>query len=361
MTIHGKAGLLRSLAISIFSGILLLSSVPYLGAEPSLDDKRAQAKQLQAQVSALDNKREIAVEQYNMASAELDETRERLVLTRERLQRERRRLIRRQRILNRRATSIYLNGKISFMEVVLSTQTFDDFIKRLDLLTRIGNHDAGLVASVKAAKRALIRRKKQLALEEAKQRKIVSTREKRKASIESSLDKREQMLSNVKDEIEAELARQRAEAERRRRAYLAAQRSNDNNDSGGGGVVDDGGDGAGIPTHGDVVDYAVSRLGKPYVWGAGGPDAFDCSGLAMWCYAQVGISLPHSSAAQYGYGTHISRDNLQPGDLVFFYNPIHHVGIYVGGGQMIHAPNSGSVVSYASVDGHGNYVGATRP
>lgn len=357
MTIYGKAGFARSIAISTLSLIVLLSSVSLVGAEPSIESKRAQAKEVKAQVDKLDATLEIAVEEYNMASDQLDDTRERLALTRERLRRERRRLRIRQGILNRRAASIYLNGKINFVEVVLSTQTFDDFIKRMDLLTRIGDHDAGLVASVKAAKRQLQKQRVILAKEETRQRKIVVVREKKKSSIEGTLSKRKEMLSGLQNEIAAYEAAERAAAAAARRAAAAAQTASASSSSGG----DDGGTGAGIPSHGDVVAYAESRLGCPYVWGASGPSSFDCSGLTMWCYAQVGIGLPHSSSAQYGCGTHISRDNLQAGDLVFFGSPIHHVGLYVGGGQMIHSPHTGGVVEYASVDGHGDYAGATRP
>jgi cell wall-associated NlpC family hydrolase len=107
------------------------------------------------------------------------------------------------------------------------------------------------------------------------------------------------------------------------------------------------------------VEWAHRELGKPYVWAATGPDSFDCSGLTMYVYAKAGIYLPHSSGAQYGYGTHVSRGALAPGDLVFFGSPIHHVAIYIGGGEMIEAPHTGADVQVSSVD-RPDYVGATR-
>jgi cell wall-associated NlpC family hydrolase len=115
-----------------------------------------------------------------------------------------------------------------------------------------------------------------------------------------------------------------------------------------------------IPAHGGVVAYAKSRIGCPYVWAASGPSEFDCSGLAMWCYGKIGISLPHSSQEQYNSGPHVSRKDLEPGDLVFFGSPIHHVGIYVGGGEMIEAPYTGARVRYASAF-RSDYAGACRP
>jgi peptidoglycan DL-endopeptidase CwlO len=109
-----------------------------------------------------------------------------------------------------------------------------------------------------------------------------------------------------------------------------------------------------------AIAAARAELGKPYVYGAGGPGSFDCSGLTAFAYAAAGISLPHNAAAQYGYGTHVSQSQLQPGDLVFFYSPIGHVGIYIGNGLMIHAPTSGDVVKISPVFADGAYVGATR-
>ncbi|MGY1811484.1 C40 family peptidase [Blastococcus sp. SYSU D00820] len=109
-----------------------------------------------------------------------------------------------------------------------------------------------------------------------------------------------------------------------------------------------------------AVDTAMAQRGKPYVWAAGGPSSFDCSGLTQFAYRAAGISLPHSSRMQSTMGQAVSRADLQPGDLVFFYSPVSHVGIYIGNGQMVHAPTSGDVVKVASIDVMGGYAGARR-
>jgi cell wall-associated NlpC family hydrolase len=96
-----------------------------------------------------------------------------------------------------------------------------------------------------------------------------------------------------------------------------------------------------------AIAVAMAQRGKPYVWAAGGPNSFDCSGLTAYAFRAAGISLPHSSRMQSQMGQPVSRDQLQPGDLVFFYSPVSHVGIYIGNGQMVHAPTSGDVVKVA--------------
>src|SRR4029450_9480146 len=105
----------------------------------------------------------------------------------------------------------------------------------------------------------------------------------------------------------------------------------------------------------------MTERGVPYVWGGASPHGCDCSGFVMYVYAKVGVSLPHNAAAQYGYGMPVSRDQLQPGDLVFF-NGLGHVGMYIGGGQMIHSPHAGDVVKRSSLTGwySSTWVGARR-
>lgn len=109
-----------------------------------------------------------------------------------------------------------------------------------------------------------------------------------------------------------------------------------------------------------AVDTALAQVGDPYVWGAGGPNAFDCSGLTQYAYAAAGISLPHSSRMQSGMGTPVSRAELQPGDLIFYYSPVSHVSMYIGNGQMVHASTSGQPVKVVSVDSMGGITAMRR-
>jgi peptidoglycan DL-endopeptidase CwlO len=118
------------------------------------------------------------------------------------------------------------------------------------------------------------------------------------------------------------------------------------------------------PPTGDSIEaialrYALTRRGDPYVWAAAGPDEFDCSGLVVWAYAQEGISLPHYTGSLWDEGMHVSREDLEPGDLVFFFPDISHVGIYIGDGLMVDAPSTGQVVQVQAVFWD-EYVGAVR-
>jgi cell wall-associated NlpC family hydrolase len=109
-----------------------------------------------------------------------------------------------------------------------------------------------------------------------------------------------------------------------------------------------------------AVAFAMAQVGKPYVYGAAGPSAYDCSGLTMAAWGAAGVGLPHSSSAQYGYGTHISPSQLQPGDLVFYYSPISHVGMYIGNGMIVNAENPSAGIRVAPLYSM-PFVGAVRP
>jgi len=114
-----------------------------------------------------------------------------------------------------------------------------------------------------------------------------------------------------------------------------------------------------LPAAARAVEAALTELGKPYRYGALGPSTFDCSGLTKFAYGAAGISLPHSAAAQYQAGRRVNRNQLQPGDLIFW-RGLDHVGLYIGNGKMVHAPRTGEVVTIISID-LGGYLGAVRP
>ena len=158
------------------------------------------------------------------------------------------------------------------------------------------------------------------------------------------------MLAGIRSEI-----RRIQAAERRRSLAIAASLqgqtfSSSSSGLGAAGVTPDGAVVAPPSRYGGVVGIAMRYLGVPYRWGGASPSGFDCSGFTMYVFAQIGVSLPHYTGSQWGMGTPVSRDQLEAGDLVFF-NGLGHVGLYVGGGNFIHAPHTGDVVKISSMSG----------
>jgi peptidoglycan DL-endopeptidase CwlO len=214
-------------------------------------------------------------------------------------------------------------------------------------------------------------RKVKLKRARAAQAREVAQRAERRSSIEAQMQERERMLASIRSEIEAleaaEARRQaRLEAQARERvAALVQNRQEQTLEA----QVDataaaESEITAAAPAaqYGGVVGIAMQYLGVPYRWGGADPSGFDCSGFAMYVYAKVGVSLPHHAASQYGMGSPVSRDQLAPGDLVFF-NGLGHMGIYVGGGQFIHAPHTGDVVKISNLSDSWyaqTWVGARR-
>lgn len=332
---------------------LILTAAP-ASAEPSVSSKRAQAERVKAQVEGLDQRVEIAAEQYNEAAIRHRRLSNKVATTRKKLKRIRARTNKLQGTLNKRAEGMYRSGPLSFLEVLLGASDFEEFAAAWDLLTNVNQKDADVIRDLKAARVEAASVANKLEKAETSAKKERDRMASRKASVQGQLAERKRMLSGLEGEIAAlEAAERRRDEAAAKAAREAARRRS----------FASRGDSGGNPSRAsrsEVVNIAMRYLGTPYRWGASGPNAFDCSGFTMYVYAQVGVSLPHSSRAQYGSGERVSRANLQPGDLVFFGSPIHHVGIYVGGGSYIHAPHTGAVVSVSSLS-RGDYAGACRP
>lgn len=256
--------------------------------------------------------------------------------------------------LNTRVNGMYRQGPLGAIEILLGASSFEEFATTWDVLQDLNDADASRVSELKDTRAEIQVVQEQLAVQQAEAKAHSDAMKSNKKAIEAQLAERERLLSGIEAEI-AEIQRQQEEEARRRAAAAAAAaraKSRPATDYGN-------------PTNqprSEVVNIALSKLGSPYRWGAAGPNAFDCSGFTMWVYARVGVSLPHSSRAQINYGQRVSRDNLKPGDLVFFgRSQIHHVGIYIGDGRYVHSPSTGDVVKISNLDSRGDYVGACRP
>jgi cell wall-associated NlpC family hydrolase len=258
--------------------------------------------------------------------------------------------------------------------VILGAHSLDEIITELDTANRISRADTQVVREVMQYRAAVQRRRQVLAHARAEEEKVVAERKAAKERIASGLAEQKRMLSSIKAEIvtlqREEAARQAqlaAEARARLLQQRLAQQAALNDTVVGASAVSPLADGvtAVVPPSqigSRVVAIAMQYLGRPYIWGAAGPYAFDCSGLVQYVFAQVGISLPHFAASQWNYGEYVSIDQLEPGDLVFFEN-LGHVGIYVGSGEYINAPQPGESVDIVSLSepwSASHYYGAKR-
>ena len=321
------------------------------------------------QIQQLDSSLERAIEAYNLANVKLARIRHDLKDNTNALVVAKQSLAHAQAQLSARIVDIYTSGdQNAGLAVLLGASSLDDMLGRMDASDRVSEQDSLVVKQVARFRREVQHRQRFLQHAHAEQVQVVAERNAARASVEQQLGERKQLLGSIQGEIAhlkaAEAARQ---AELQRQAQFAAQAASQRQASlaptvgiGSGGSVSPNPT-APPATHGGVVGIAMQYLGTPYVWGGASPSGFDCSGFVMYVYGQMGVSLPHSSYAQYGYGSPVSLSQLQAGDLVFF-DGLGHVGIYVGGGSFIHAPHTGDVVKISSLSGYysSNFAGGRR-
>jgi cell wall-associated NlpC family hydrolase len=367
----GWAPIVVSLAAA---AALLVLAVGPASADPTIRSKQAQAQAVLAEIRALDSEVARAAESWNYAQLELERLNGELASNGRHLVAARRSLVVAQQRIAERLRELYVAGDgDSTLEVILGSRSLDDVIARFDAIQRVSNQDAQILRTVERYRREVETRRARLQQARAEQERIVAQRAAEKEAIEAKLAERQRLVASIKDEI----ARLQA-AERRRQAALAAQARarlqaqrlaaleaaeqpaapvEQAAAAAPPAPLPDGSRAA------QVVAIAMQYLGVPYQWGGASPaQGFDCSGFVMYVYAQIGISLPHNAAMQFGYGTPVSREELQPGDLVFF-DGLGHNGIYIGGGQFIHAPHTGDVVKISSLyeDWYASqWVGARR-
>lgn len=243
------------------------------------------------------------------------------------------------------AAAQYEGGAFSSTGALLSSDSGQSYLDQLDTLSMLSSHNAQVVSTFTAT-----------------QKQAEKAREQANAAVEQSKT-RFAAVTKQRTQTKADIAKYTnllARLNARQRAAWAAETSPTVPQSSINQVQT-------VLPHATpaqvrvAIRYALAQQGKPYVWGSAGPSSYDCSGLTMASYRAAGISLPHSAAEQYNYGQHVSFDQLQPGDLMFFYQPIGHVTMYIGNGLMISAPQTGEDVKVIPANTFGSdFVGATR-
>jgi cell wall-associated NlpC family hydrolase len=341
-----------SLAIGALTAALVVAVTASPAAATSIAQKKAQAAAAQAQLTRLQNVAEKKVEAFDAARQHYQDVVKALRMNQQSLNLARQNLKAAQQQLASSLTADYKSGNQDAFAYVLAARSIGDLVDQVQVLQRTTGVNKTLLEDitkfqkiVKQREALLLRQKKQAAkLKAAKAREANAAR--------ASVAHEQAYYNNLKASIRKMIAAQQAAQQAAAAAAAAAA-----------------GDTGSPPTNlpnppastlgGQAVAIAERYLGVPYVWGGASPAGFDCSGLTMYVYGQLGVSLPHNAAAQYAMLPHVSESDLEPGDLVFF-DGLGHVGIYIGGGMMIHAPHTGTVVQVSSLSGGGSFVAGGR-
>jgi peptidoglycan DL-endopeptidase CwlO len=303
------------------------------------------AADLQRRLEGLNRQADQQVEDYLQAKLAVERTRKSIRILQGQLDGIRSQLVGARASIAARAAVAYVQGPATDVASLLGAGDPTDALERAQLLDLLATHDTDQVQTARAIERSMQGRAAELAAVERQQAAILAQMANRKARIEQLVSQTEQTLAQLR-------------AAERRRAAAATRPATTTPPA-------DKPNSAPPPRAvsgnvGAVIRYAYAQLGKPYRWGATGPDAFDCSGFTMMAWAQAGVSLPHSSRAQIGIGRQVTKSELRPGDLIFRYSPISHVSLYVGNGQQIAATHTGSTVKLQSAF-QGEIVGFSRP
>ncbi|MDH3227012.1 MAG: NlpC/P60 family protein [Thermoleophilia bacterium] len=364
-----RGGLLTAtLAMAI---TLALAAPPTAFAPDGIDAKRHQLAEIEADVARVDVALEGAAEAYNGARYRLSDIEERIHQNTGDINTNERSLARARIALGDRLRALYVHPPSSTAEVLLTSTSVTAVTERLDLLERTTRLDANVVGRIRTHRVALDRARKQLQTDQKAATRELATAEQERERVAGLLQERQQVLGQVKGDL-ARLLRAKQEAERRQAAVQAQQArdrvaatpqaaapaatpASSSEPTPSAPLPSGGGNSA-------AVALALEQLGVPYKWAGASPsEGFDCSGLLSYVYGKLGKSVPHYTGAIWASFPKVPREQLQPGDIVFYRADLGHAGMYMGGGQYVHAPQTGDVVKVTSMSSRSDYQGAVRP
>jgi peptidoglycan DL-endopeptidase CwlO len=320
-----------SAAITAVLLALVIGSVPGspAQAEPSIDE-------VQTRVDRLYHQAEQAQERYHDAKVELDELRKDVGSLQADQDRQDDRLTTVREQVQDSIVSQYEGTSLSAVGQAVVSEDPSRFLSQLTTIAAYNDIQSQLFADYSTELKALDIRSSATDDRRARMAALEKELAKEQAAVQDKLAEAKDQLGQLKEDEREELLASRSGSVRLPTDVPASGRA------------------------GAAVQYALAQVGDAYVYGAAGPSAFDCSGLTMAAWAQAGVGLPHSSSAQFGAGPHISSSALQPGDLVFYYSPISHVGMYIGNGLIVHAANPGTGVLVSGLFSM-PFSGAVRP
>ncbi len=339
----------RRLGVLVGISLLLALLGAASAAASPVQDKQAEAARIQAQLDAQGNKISQLDEQYNRAQMSVASTQASYARAQADLAAANARFTQVKSQMSQAAVNAYMHGgNTSMLEQLVKSDGKDLVVRKTYVETAASDQQSAL-DELRAARQDLEAQQAKLKSSADSAKAAASNLASQKSAIDAAIAAQQATLSKVKGDIAQLIAQQQAaaaaDAQRRAQAALRAASSappkaaKGHGPSAPSGPPPPVGHGAGA-----AIAAARAEIGKPYVYGAAGPDSFDCSGLTMWAWRAGGVSLPHSSKMQYSGSTHIPISAIQPGDLLFYYSDLHHVALYSGGGMMIEAAHTGTNV-----------------
>lgn len=337
----------RKTLAAVFALVMTVSvNGTALAAPTSTKSSLQQAQDLETKIEKLDTQISAVMDKIDDNNKSIDKSNKEIASVQKEIKKAETDIKSKQDLFNKRVRAMYISGIDSYISVLLDSNGLGDFISRVESVKQIVSYDQNVISDLNEKKTEIAKKQETLKAENAKIVALKSENEKNLASLNKDKASAEKLASSMKmyayygNEGVAGATSKVAGIWKNTSSYDASR-------------------GAASVSSNSLVAYAYNFMGRPYQWGGNGPNSFDCSGFTSYVFAHFGISLPRTAASQQGVGTAVSRDNLQPGDLVFFGSPAHHVGIYVGDGCYIHAPRTGDVIKISPLS-RTDYSGARR-
>ena len=306
----------------MFFGILaaLLVAVPAFATPGPISAKRAEAQRVLGEISQLDASLGRANERLNLANIKLDAVQAQIKENRRELVIAKANLAHGQQTIAKRLVTLYTKGESSPLEVILGARSLTEVLNRIETEDKVSSLDAQVIEEVLSYKSAVRLHARQLKFQNAQVKHLVAQREAEKQTLQSQIGQRQQLLSSLNGQIQQMIADQQArelrQAQAVRAAYLEARSRQSQTAAtstlGVGAATPEGAAVVPSSSYGGAAGVALSYIGTPYVWAGAAPGGFDCSGLVMYAYSKMGVSLPHSSYAQWNVGTAVPRDQRRP-------------------------------------------------